>query len=203
MSLGAPENRYAGALRTFADIRGIDREGILRDTKAMRQDAIYRFVLIFAIVSSALILIVIGNGCVRFGRHLKHQQSAVSFTHLKMAIQMYAQDYDGVLPPMQNAAVLKSVVWAYVKADEVFRRFDDPTILYLPNPHLSYRKEDTIVQPTVLIYESKPDWVDGSRWVAFLPKPPVPPSSHDPEVAYLQLVKESDWPKLKAANKIP
>jgi len=53
-----------------------------------------------------------------------------------LAAIMYTQDYDEVLPPTQNAAVFKQVLYPYVRSD---RAFISPFSLkpYTPNPALS------------------------------------------------------------------
>lgn len=102
---------------------------------------------------------------------------------------------------MTDWATFQSALMPYAKSDAVFRDFGDPRILFLPNPNLSRRSVRSITRPTVLLYESRPSAADDSRWVAFLPDGTVP--FHDPDFQGVTLVKEADWPRLRAVNSLP
>lgn len=109
---------------------------------------------------------------------------------LGLALIMYAQDYDSVLPPMKEAATVKKALLPYTKDESVFVR-PDTQEPYQPNPILSRKKLAHIKFPAsmVALYESSPA-ADGTRGLLFL----------DGHVAR---IPEAEWPQHKQASKIP
>ena len=141
------------------------------------------------------------------------QESLVHLERLGIALQMYAQDYDETLPPMQTPAAVKKALYLYVRKNDVV--FLDPRTSqpYEPNPSLSGKAVGTVgryVRPaggkqaryilviktqiprrseTIGLYEPIPA-PDGTRGVLFL----------DGHVAR---VSEAEWKRLKKASGIP
>jgi hypothetical protein len=106
------------------------------------------------------------------------------------AMMMYMQDYDEVLPPMQDAERLKKVVMPYVKNEDVFKSpaTGQP---FQPNPRLSGRKLSSLGNPAgvVVLYSAAPE-PDGTRLVV----------RADGQV---RSVSAEEWPKLAAAQRLP
>ena len=104
---------------------------------------------------------------------------------------------------MTDQAEFERAVLPYAQSHAAFRDFDDPRILFLPNPNLSRRSVSAIARTTVMLYESRPSAADNSRWVAFLPEGAVSTPFHDPDFKGLALVNETDWRRLRAQNRLP
>jgi hypothetical protein len=109
---------------------------------------------------------------------------------LGTALLMYVQDYDEVLPPMQDAQTAKKVLQPYVKNESIFVN-PDTKEPYQPNPILSKKKLAHMTAPAEMVafYEPTPA-MDGTRGVVFLD-------------GHAKRVQESEWPRLKRASKIP
>jgi prepilin-type processing-associated H-X9-DG protein len=138
--------------------------------------------------------------------------SVSQLKQIGLALLMYAQDYDEMLPPMQNAATVKRALSPYVRGNEAV--FADPLTHepYQPNPGLSGRRRSLVVtsgrdsqgKPTrprrhpseipapaaqvVAFYEASPA-PDGTRAVLFLD-------------GHVQVIPEAEWPRLKRASRI-
>ncbi len=146
----------------------------------------------------------VGNGAPSSVNQLKQ---------IGLALLMYAQDYDEMLPPMQNAATVKRALLPYVRGNEAV--FADPLTHqpYQPNPSLSGRRRMSFsvgggrdsrgkrIPPrsyradipgpaaqVVAFYEASPA-PDGTRAVLFLD-------------GHVQVIPEAEWPRLKRASKI-
>lgn len=120
-------------------------------------------------------------------------QSGTSTDNLKqigLSLLMYTQDYDEVLPPMTDAAKVKSVLQPYCRNEKIF---SNPATgkPYVPNAILSGKKLAHIANPATFaaFYEDAADR-DGKRGVVYL----------DGHVAR---VSEAEWDKVKRASKIP
>ncbi|MBI3922616.1 MAG: hypothetical protein HY318_14430 [Armatimonadetes bacterium] len=109
---------------------------------------------------------------------------------LGLALIMYANDYDDVLPPMKEAATVKKALLPYIRTESIFVHpgTHEP---YQPNPILSRKKLAHIKFPAsmVALYEASPA-ADGTRGLLFL----------DGHVAR---IPETEWPQHKQASKIP
>ena len=107
-----------------------------------------------------------------------------------LAVMMYSQDYDEVLPPMKDVKKFQDVVMPYIKN---LATFINPATSkpYVPNAILSEHKLATIPEPAsfVLIYEDSPA-ADGTRGVVFVD-------------GHTKRVSEAEWQRLKRASKIP
>ncbi|GBC93982.1 hypothetical protein HRbin15_02484 [bacterium HR15] len=95
-------------------------------------------------------------------------------THLQLrvislAIQMYLQDYNQVLPPMNNPVYLEKILMPYAKQPNLL---SDPIsgTRFMANASLSFRPLNTIHNPAdvIVFYQQKPDPQTGLRWVIFL-----------------------------------
>ena len=98
-------------------------------------------------------------------------QNLTSIRNLKqlgLGLVQYTQDYDDVLPLMQNAAQVKKAIFPYVKSEDMFLQPGSKTP-YRPNPILSKKKLAHISDAArmVAFYEDKPG-SDGLRGVLFL-----------------------------------
>ena len=117
-------------------------------------------------------------------------ESVKNLKQLGTALMMYAQDYDERLPPMKDYAKTQKVLLPYVKDMSVFINpvTKEP---YRENPALSGALMAKIDLPaeTIVFYEAEAA-KDGTRGVYFLD-------------GHVKRIKESDWPALKAKNKIP
>ena len=161
----------------------------------------WRIVFVAGLLALCLIPL---NALLSWGARIGHNESGEGIHALTIGITQYAEDNQGVLPPMKDYAVFKGAVWPYVKSEKTFRSDVESTHLFLPNPNLSQKKLSLVKKLTVLLYESEPSKADNSRWVAFLPDGVVPSAfGGDPDFVGLKLIKEEDWPRLKAENGIP
>jgi prepilin-type processing-associated H-X9-DG protein len=140
-----------------------------------------------------------------------------SQSHLKqlgVALLMYAQDYNEMLPPMKDAAAVKRLLLPYVRGNEAVFVHPQTGEPYRPNPSLSGRRRSSIamvsgrdsrgkaIRPrrhraeipgspaqVVAFYEASPA-PDGTRAVLFLD-------------GHVGVIRETEWPRLKRASKIP
>jgi len=116
--------------------------------------------------------------------------SESNLKQLGMALIMYTQDYDEVLPPMKDPPTVKKLLMPYVKNEAIFAH---PTTRkpYVPNAVLSRKKLGHIAKPAEMVafYEASAS-SDGKRGVVYL-------DGHVAQVA------GSDWPRVKRASKIP
>lgn len=107
-----------------------------------------------------------------------------------LALLQYIQDYDETLPPMKNAAVVKTALYPYVRSDAVFEQPQTHT-LYQPNSSLSHRKLASFNDPSsmVVYYEAAPE-DDGLRAVLFLD-------------GHVKRLAKADWQRVRTASHIP
>lgn len=142
----------------------------------------------------------------------RRASSTSQLKQIGLAVMMYAQDYDEVLPPMENAATVKRLLLPYVRCDEAVFVHPLTQKLFQPNPSLSRRPLSSVsvdpktrtLRPPVLetrcidmgelaqvvaFYEARPA-PDGTRAVLFLD-------------GHVQVIPEAQWPRLKRASKIP
>lgn len=121
--------------------------------------------------------------------------SSSNLKQLGLAVMMYTQDYDEVLPPMKDSATVKRVVMPYIKNETVFTH-PETREPYRFNAILSKHKLASISEPhtMVLAYEARPVKGVGSdsltRAVVFLD-------------GHSKRISENEWPRLKKASKIP
>lgn len=116
-----------------------------------------------------------------------------SLSNLKqigLALAMYVQDYDEVLPPLGDPAKVKKVLYPYVKNDALFLQ-PETKEPYRSNPILSKKKMAHIGSPNsmVVFYEASPS-ADGTRGIAFLD-------------GHAKRIPETQWAEVKRASKIP
>jgi hypothetical protein len=108
---------------------------------------------------------------------------------LAVAMMMYVQDYDEVLPPMQDSAKLRELLLPYVRNKDIFisPATGQP---FRANPHLSKRRVASL-DPTgvVTLYSSAPE-PDGTRLVARLD-------------GVVRRVGAAEWDKLSRALRLP
>ncbi|HVF11147.1 MAG TPA: hypothetical protein VNA16_10110 [Abditibacteriaceae bacterium] len=119
-----------------------------------------------------------------------YSSSLSNLNQLGQALAMYTQDYDEVLPPMKDATTMKNALMVYVKNERIFIS-PITNEAYLPNPILSNKKLAHIVNPASLVslYEPSPA-PDGTRGVCFVD-------------GHTKRIKETEWPQVKKASKIP
>jgi hypothetical protein len=119
-----------------------------------------------------------------------NDKSLSNLKELGLAMRMYLQDYDNVMPQTKDWPKLKAALKIYVKDPDVFV---NPITKqrYGVNPAISGHNISHISNPSaiVLFYETTPA-SDGTRGVSFL---------NDS----VRRIKESDWPKVKSASKMP
>lgn len=117
-------------------------------------------------------------------------ESVVNLKQLGLALIQYTQDYDEALPPMKKYAKTQEILLPYIKDVSVFTNpiTKEP---YQANPVISGVSLAKIENPseTVAFYEGSPA-ADGTRGVCFLD-------------GHVKRIKETDWPAIKAKNKIP
>ena len=109
---------------------------------------------------------------------------------LGLAVMMYTQDYDEVLPPMKDVKKFRDLLMPYIKNLEMFVH-PETSRPYIPNAILHEHKFATIPEPAsfVLLYEDAPA-ADGTRGVVFVD-------------GHTKRVSEAEWQRLKRASKIP
>ena len=116
--------------------------------------------------------------------------STSNLRQMDLALQMYAQDYDEVLPPMKDMASVKQLLMPYVKNEAVFTNpiTNQP---YQINTILSQHKLGHIPDPAAMVvfYEDSPA-SDNTRGVAFMD-------------GHAKRISESQWPALRRESKIP
>jgi len=116
--------------------------------------------------------------------------SLTNLMQLGLAVVMYSQDWDGVLPPMEDAATVQEALWPYVKSRDVFYHPEtgDP---YQPNASVSGKRLADFPHPKdiIIFYEVTPA-ADGGRCAAFLD-------------AHGQRVERDKWHRLKRVSGIP
>lgn len=118
------------------------------------------------------------------------QPSLSNLTQIGLAMTQYTQDNDEYLPSMQSAANAKKALLPYVHSHDVFQQ-PQTHAPYLPNTSLSGRSLASFENPATMViyYEARPG-PDGMRAVLFLD-------------GHAKLIRESEWPALKAASHVP
>ena len=118
------------------------------------------------------------------------EESVKNLKQLGIGLMQYVQDYDEALPPMKKYAKTQEVLLPYIKDVSVFTN-PNTKEPYQANPVLSGAALAKIDSPseTVAFYEGSPA-KDGTRAICFLD-------------GHVKRIKETDWPALKAKNKIP
>ncbi|HOS43587.1 MAG TPA: hypothetical protein PK794_07860 [Armatimonadota bacterium] len=110
------------------------------------------------------------------------ERSMSNIHQLLVATQMYAQDHNQNMPPMDDLAAMKRVV----AAPEQVWAHPVPGMAYAVNPQLSGIHLGQIDQPqaAVVIFDAAP-WPDGTRTVGFLD-------------GHVEQADETRWQELKA-----
>jgi hypothetical protein len=136
---------------------------------------------------------------------------------LAQGLMMYAQDYDEVLPPMQDSQEFQQLLAPYLK-DQRFLTNPYSGKPFAPNDRLSgkalneiYKVSFKTKQPAVALYEATPG-LGGARFVLTLGQP-VMLNKDEPIWGYdgkkdssepnIICVSYGDWPRFKAANQLP
>jgi hypothetical protein len=136
---------------------------------------------------------------------------------LGQALMMYAQDYDEVLPPMQDAKKFQQLLAPYLK-NRAFLTNPYSGKPFAPNARLSgkalneiYKKSFKAKQPAIALYEATPG-LGGARFVLTLGQP-VMLNKDEPVWGYdgkkdlskpnIICISYGDWPKFKATNQLP
>ncbi len=120
-------------------------------------------------------------------------EAATAVSHaqqLAVAVVMYVQDQDGMLPPMETAEQFQAALMPYVRKEEPFQSpaTDKP---FRPNPRLSGRKLAGLGNPAglVIFYSSVPE-PDGTRIVG----------RADGSV---KTISAEEWVKVVQAHRLP
>jgi len=118
---------------------------------------------------------------------------AGSLSNLKqmaLAVVMYAQDYDEVLPPLKTLGEAEEALSPYVRDESIFAQ-PDTDVPYKTNPVLSGKKMAHITNAAdmILFYEAKPA-DDGTRGAAFLD-------------GHAKRLTADEWERYKKISKIP
>jgi prepilin-type processing-associated H-X9-DG protein len=139
-----------------------------------------------------------GNTGVANGRSEEVQREAqMRLKQLGLALNMYAQDYDGLLPPMGSPAAVKQLLSPYVQKNDLV--FLDPWTSqpYLPNPSLSGKR--LIATTTHPADIARPEEVIGFYQ-------PAPAASGGRNLLFLdghvQRISEAEWQRLKQSSHI-
>ncbi len=115
------------------------------------------------------------------------QVSLNNLRQIAIAIMMWTQDHDEVLPPMTTAAAMRTVLKDYDGNEKLWLQpvVDEP---YQPNPTLAGTALGDIRDPTTMIlaYEAKP-WPNGMRCVAFVD-------------GHVEVMTEERWKAAKAKS---
>ncbi|MBS1721978.1 MAG: hypothetical protein JSS66_03105 [Armatimonadetes bacterium] len=108
---------------------------------------------------------------------------------LGMALQIYAQDYDDVLPYAQGTKAVQFVTYPYVKNIDVWKTMNPNGSDFRFNIAVGGSSLPAIDLPaeTVMFFESKP-WPDGTRLVTFLD-------------GHARRVTHDEWPTVEASMK--
>ena len=136
---------------------------------------------------------------------------------LGQALMMYAQDYNEVLPPMQDAKKFQQLLAPYLKNQKFLTNpySDKP---FAPNAKLSgkplkeiYIESFKAKQRAVALYKAAPG-LGGARFVLILGQP-VMLDKGEPVFGYdgkkdssepiIQSISYHDWPKFKANHRLP
>ena len=121
--------------------------------------------------------------------HKVAPKSPDNMKQLGLALMMYTQDYDEVLPPVQSAEQVKTLIMPYVKNSDVFYQ---PGVhkLYTINGTISKHKLVEIKYPAsfCVYYEPMPG-KDGSRWTLYMD-------------GHVKKVTPDEWEKVKKFSKI-
>lgn len=98
---------------------------------------------------------------------VKQVQALLNLRTLVTGLKLYGEDYDGVLPNVENLDSLKVVTLPYMKDKKLWKGVQEKSEIRF-NFALRGAKVADIKEPskTVVFYESKP-WPDGQRAVAF------------------------------------
>lgn len=127
--------------------------------------------------------------------------SVSNLKQLSLALLMYTQDYDEVLPPVKSPEKFRPLLQPYVKNESLFFVPNtEPKQAYLSNVSLSYHTQGEINNPaeTVLFYEPQVA-TDGTRAIAFA-------DGHvkrKPEAEFQLLLKASQMKMLNAKTEPP
>ncbi|MDF2439891.1 MAG: hypothetical protein JWN98_875 [Abditibacteriota bacterium] len=108
---------------------------------------------------------------------------------LGLALMMYVQDHDEVLPDMSSAAAAKKALMPYVKDESVFLHPITKKV-FEPNPALSKKKLAHIVNPRAfLAFYEDTTAPDGTRGLLFLDGRP-------------KRIQEKEWPQVARDSKV-
>jgi hypothetical protein len=138
--------------------------------------------------------------------------AASPLKQIGLAVMMYAQDYDEVLPPMENAATVKRLLLPYVRRNEAVFVHPLTQKLFQPNPTLSRRPLCSVsvdpktgtLRPPVLETRCI-DMGELAQVVAFYEGSPAPDGTRAGLFldGHVQVIPETEWPRLKRTSKIP
>jgi hypothetical protein len=121
--------------------------------------------------------------------------SLQSLSHIKqigIALMMYTQDYDEVLPPMQSTKQLKPFLYPYLKSNSVWLLPYYDNVSYAINPKLSQKSLAEFESPseTIWLYEPFAPYNNEIRAVSFLD-------------GHAKGVQKSTWSNWEAEGKMP
>jgi hypothetical protein len=129
---------------------------------------------------------------VRPGPGVEEDTSSLgNLKQLALALLMYADDYDEMLPDLKTPENMKQALLPYLRDDSIF---SDPAggKAYGVNSGLSQKNINDIAAPadTVVFYETRAGEKTGLRGVAFLD-------------GHTQLVDDARWQQLKTISHLP
>ena len=116
--------------------------------------------------------------------------SASNLTQIGLALTRYTKANNGLLPPLNGAAVAAKKLSPFVRSESTFRQ-PDTHELYQPNMSLSGRSLASFDSPSamVIFFEASASPGDGLRAVLFLE-------------GHVKCLAEDDWLRAKAASHI-
>jgi len=115
--------------------------------------------------------------------------STSNLKQLALGLHQYAQDNDGILPPLDDAAALKKALLPYVKSESLFA--SPAGVAYEANGTLSLRKLAEIKNPAeiAIFYEASAE-ADGKRAVAYLD-------------GHVKRVTDDEWKLIRQVSQVP
>lgn len=108
---------------------------------------------------------------------------------LGLALLSYRQDHQDQLPPLTNVTEARAALQPYIKDETIFiQPLGEP---YLPNPKLSQKRLNQILDPQAMIVYYEPTALaDGTRTVLFVD-------------GHVKQITKDEWLQLKQTSMIP
>ncbi len=118
--------------------------------------------LLIGLIGGVLILVFYGGAIFSaYDSKTKWQEfnSLRSFSNLRdltTALQMYSNEYDGKLPPVQNSLQLRNILNVGWLRDREAWTLPGTAEMYIPNASLSFRTFESLPEKTIFFVEPRP-----------------------------------------------